>query len=155
VMVGFPGESEAEFGETRRMEEELPFTYLHVFTYSARPGTPAAKQAGQVPVGLARERNSLLREIAAAKKAAFLESQVGTNVEAITLRAGAENFTEGLTDNYLKIRIPGRVEANRWMGLRVQRVEGDVLIGQEVSWAGSKLLETSGLTGEVMASENR
>jgi len=155
VMVGFPGEREAEFAETRRMVEELPFTYLHVFTYSARPGTRAARQPGQVAVGLARERNSLLREIAAAKKAAFLESQVGTNVEAITLRAGAENFTEGLTDNYLKIRIPGRVEANRWMGLRVQRVEGDVLIGQEVSWAGSKLLETSGLTGEVMASENR
>ena len=42
VMTGFPGETEAEFEETRRLIEELPFTYLHVFTYSARPGTPAA-----------------------------------------------------------------------------------------------------------------
>ena len=49
VMVGFPGETEVEFDETRRMIEELPFTYLHVFTYSPRPGTPAAAQAGQVP----------------------------------------------------------------------------------------------------------
>ena len=54
VMVGFPGESEAEFDETRRMIEELPLTYLHVFTYSARPGTPAANHRGQVPVALAR-----------------------------------------------------------------------------------------------------
>ncbi len=52
VMVGFPGETEAEFAETRRMVEELPFTYLHVFTYSARPGTPAAEQPAQVPVSL-------------------------------------------------------------------------------------------------------
>src|SRR5208282_3452367 len=50
VMVGFPGETEAEFDETGRMIEELPFTYLHVFTYSARPGTPAAEQPAQVPV---------------------------------------------------------------------------------------------------------
>jgi len=136
MMVGFPGESEAEFAETRRMVEELPFTYLHVFTYSARPGTPAAKLAGQVPVALARERNGMLREIAAAKKAAFLRSLVGTNVDAITLRAGGEDFTEALTDNYLKIRVPGCREANRWIELRVQAVEGDALVGREVASAG-------------------
>src|SRR5208337_4507025 len=86
VMVGFPGETEAEFSETRRMIEELPFTYLHVFTYSPRPGTPAAEQDGQVPVALARERNRVLRELAYGKKAAFLRSQVGALVEAITLQ---------------------------------------------------------------------
>src|SRR5258708_25070950 len=62
VMVGFPGETEAEFDETRRLIEELPFTYLHVFTYSARPGTPAAERPGQVPVALARERNRVRSE---------------------------------------------------------------------------------------------
>jgi len=135
VMVGFPGETTAEFAETQRMVEELPFTYLHVFTYSARPGTPAAKQSGQVPVGLARERNGVLREVAAAKKAVFMRSLVGTSVDAITLRAGAEDFTEALTDNYLKARIPGHVEANQWITLSVQSVEGDALVGQGVGVA--------------------
>jgi threonylcarbamoyladenosine tRNA methylthiotransferase MtaB len=142
VMVGFPGESAAEFDETRRMIEELPFTYLHVFTYSARPGTPAADHRGQVPVALARERNGVLREIAAAKKAAFLRSQVGTVVEAITLqssssqfgtlRSGGTNFTEALTDNYLKAKIPAQVEANRWMKLDVETVEGEMLVARPV-----------------------
>jgi threonylcarbamoyladenosine tRNA methylthiotransferase MtaB len=130
VMVGFPGESEAEFGETRRMIEELPFTYLHVFTYSARPGTPAAKHKGQVPVAIARERNAVLREMAAAKKATFMRSLVGTTVEAITLQTGGADFTEALTENYLKVRIAGRVTANRWMELRVAGVEGEALIGE-------------------------
>ncbi len=107
-MVGFPGESAAEFDETRSMIEGLPFTYLHVFTYSARPGTPAAQQEGQVPVAVARERNSVLREIAAAKKQLFLRSLVGTEVEAITLQAGGADFTEALTENYLKVKIAGR-----------------------------------------------
>jgi len=75
VMVGFPGETEAEFAETRRMIEALPFTYLHVFTFSARPGTPAATMPNQVPVGVARDRNRILRELAAEKKRAFMRSR--------------------------------------------------------------------------------
>jgi threonylcarbamoyladenosine tRNA methylthiotransferase MtaB len=130
VMVGFPGEREAEFQETRAMVEELPFTYLHVFTYSARPGTPAAEHAGQVDVGMARKRNGILREIASAKKAAFLGTLVGTEVEAITLCSGGDDFTEALTDNYLKIRIPRRVESNRWVRLRVESAAGDQLLAQ-------------------------
>ena len=67
VMTGFPGETDAEFEATREMIEDLPFTYLHVFTYSARPGTPAAEMPNQVPVHVARERNRILRELAAEK----------------------------------------------------------------------------------------
>ena len=85
VMVGFPGETAAEFEETRRLIEQLPFTYLHVFTYSARPGTPAASMANQVPAHTARERNRILRDIAAEKKLAFMHSFIGKTVEAITL----------------------------------------------------------------------
>jgi len=132
VMVGFTGETEAEFGETRRMIEELPFTYLHVFTYSARPGTPAAEQPGQVPAAVARERNRVLREIASGKKAAFMRSLVGTVVEAITLQSGGAEFTEALTDNYLKMKIPGRHEANRWMNVRVGGVNGETLMAGRV-----------------------
>jgi threonylcarbamoyladenosine tRNA methylthiotransferase MtaB len=130
VMVGFPGETESEFAEARRMIEDLPFTYLHVFTYSARPGTPAAAHINQVPVATARERNQVLREIADAKKAAFMQAQVGKVVEAITLQSGDDESTEALTDNYLKMRIPGRLESNRWIEARVEQAGVDVLEGQ-------------------------
>ncbi len=130
VMVGFPGESPAEFSETQRMIEEMPFTYLHVFTYSARPGTPAAEQPAQVPVTVARARNSVLREIGSAKKRAFLCSLVGTEVEAITLQAGGADFTEALTENYQKVRVAGRFDANRWMRFWVERVDGGMLVAR-------------------------
>jgi threonylcarbamoyladenosine tRNA methylthiotransferase MtaB len=144
VMVGFPGETDHEFAETRRMVEELPFTYLHVFTYSARPGTPAASRNDHVPVGLARERNQVLREIAAAKKTAFMKAQVGKTVAAITLGTGDRKRADALTDNYLKMTVdysslsradlrPMNVEVasdlqpNRWIKAQVERVDGDVL----------------------------
>jgi len=133
VMVGFPGETEAEFDETRRMIEELPFTYLHVFTYSARPGTPAAEHPGQVPVAVARERNRVLRELASRKKAAFMQSLVGTVVKSITLQSGGADFTEALTDNYLKVRIPGHHEANRWVNMKVEGVNGEMLSAKPVA----------------------
>ncbi len=132
VMVGFPGETDAEFGETRRMIEELPFTYLHVFTYSARPGTPAAEQPGQVPVAVARERNRVLRELASRKKTAFMRSLVGTVVEAITLQSGGADFTEALTDNYLKLKISGHHDANRWIDVHVEGVSGEMLLANPV-----------------------
>ena len=136
VMVGFPGETDAEFESTRRMIEELPFTYLHVFTYSARPGTPAAAMTNQVPVHLARERNRILRELAAEKKLSFMQGFVGGEVDAITLNvvgndAGGE-FTESLTDNYLKLRLRGRHKANRWITVRTDDVVDGALVGWEV-----------------------
>jgi threonylcarbamoyladenosine tRNA methylthiotransferase MtaB len=142
VMVGFPGETDADFESTRRMIEDLPFTYLHVFTYSPRPGTPAAALPAQVPVEVARQRNRVLRELAAEKKLAFMRSFVGGTVEVITLnrsqvtgrRSQADNdppatFTESLTDNYLKLRLRGQHEANRWMTARVESVESGAMVG--------------------------
>jgi threonylcarbamoyladenosine tRNA methylthiotransferase MtaB len=133
VMVGFPGESDAEFDATRRMIEELPLTYLHVFTYSARPGTPAATMRNQVPVHEARERNRILRELAAEKKLGFMRGFLGQELDAITLNvvgsdAGGE-FTEALTDNYLKLRLRGRYGANRWLRARIEDVGEGALMG--------------------------
>ena len=124
VMVGFPGETDSEFEATRRLIEELPFTYLHVFTYSARPGTPAAAMRDQVPVHLARERNKILRDLAAHKKRAFMESFVGQKLQAITLNPAkaAGDFTEALTDNFQKLYLKGRHEPNRWSSVRITGV---------------------------------
>jgi threonylcarbamoyladenosine tRNA methylthiotransferase MtaB len=134
VMVGFPGETDAEFESTRKMVEELPFTYLHVFTYSARPGTPAAGMPKQLPVHIARERNRILRELAAEKKLAFMRTFVGTTLEAITLNVigGASDgeFTEALTDNYLKLRLRGRHHPNRWRTVSVTDLVSGSLSGE-------------------------
>jgi threonylcarbamoyladenosine tRNA methylthiotransferase MtaB len=129
VMVGFPGETAADFEETRRMVEELPFTYLHVFTYSARPGTPAAAMRDQVPVQVARQRNGILRELASEKKLTFMRSFAGQTVEAITLNVFDGEFTEALTDNYLKLRLRGRHESNRWITAEVGQVQDGALVG--------------------------
>jgi threonylcarbamoyladenosine tRNA methylthiotransferase MtaB len=129
VMVGFPGESNADFEQTRRMIDELPFTYLHVFTYSARPGTPAASMPNQLPVQTARERNRILRELAAAKKLAFQRSFLGRTVEAITLSVFDGRHTEALTDNYLKLRLAGHHPANQWLRAQVDEVRDGALVG--------------------------
>jgi len=140
VMVGFPGETDSEFNETVRMIEALPFTYLHVFTYSPRPGTPAAAIRDQVPVPIARERNRVLRDIATEKKLVFMQSFIRKTVEAITLHASRDvmssavddsppDYTESLTDNYLKLRLKGRHEANQWVTVKVESVENGALVG--------------------------
>ncbi len=133
VMVGFPGESEADFEQTRAMVEELPFTYLHVFTYSARPGTPAAGLPEQVPLPVAHERNRVLRELAAQKKLAFQHSFLSKELQAITLSRYDGERTEALTDNYLKLRLAGRHAPNQWLTARIESVGGGELLGSVVS----------------------
>jgi threonylcarbamoyladenosine tRNA methylthiotransferase MtaB len=144
VMVGFPGETDAEFNETVRMVQSLPFTYLHVFSYSPRPGTPAAAMRNQIPVQTVRERNRMLRDIATEKKLAFMQSFIGKTVDAITLHASASvlpsayeapsrvsqcGFTAALTDNYLKLRLDRRHDPNRWIKAQVGGIESGELIG--------------------------
>jgi threonylcarbamoyladenosine tRNA methylthiotransferase MtaB len=133
VMVGFPGETDVEFDETRRLVEDLPFTYLHVFTYSARPGTPASALGKQVPINVARERNRILRDLAAKKKLAFMNSFTGKALAAITLNvAGSDQegeYTEGLTDNYLSMRVRGNHLPNRWISARVERISDGTFLG--------------------------
>jgi threonylcarbamoyladenosine tRNA methylthiotransferase MtaB len=133
VMAGFPGETNAEFEATRRLIADLPFTYLHVFTYSPRPGTPAAAMPNQIPIQIARERNRILRDLAAEKKSAFMQSFIGRPVEAITLNPAPssrnEEFTEALSDNYQKLYLQGRHTPNRWLTAQVKKIEDGALVG--------------------------
>jgi threonylcarbamoyladenosine tRNA methylthiotransferase MtaB len=141
VMTGFPGETDDEFESTRRLIEDLPFTYLHVFTYSARPGTPAAVLPSQVPVHVARERNKILRDLAAAKKQTFMQSFVGKRLPAITLNTSPESsggeFTEGLTDNYQQVYLKGRHAPNCWITAHIEGVDGAFLASVAVSLESS------------------
>src|SRR5580692_3936486 len=98
VMTGFPGETDHEFEESRAFIENLPFTYLHVFTYSQRPGTPAA-ELPQVPAQVRKHRTHILRELAAKKHLEFRRSMIGRTISAVTLDRGA------LSENYLKMTL--------------------------------------------------
>ena len=130
VMVGFPGESEQEF-ETdphvhRRAAVHLP-PCLHLFVAS---GHAIGRNAGtRYLVQIARERNRILRELAAEKKHTFMQSFVGRELEAITLTHFDGEYTEALTDNYLKLMVRDKHEANRLMRVPVQSVETDALVG--------------------------
>jgi threonylcarbamoyladenosine tRNA methylthiotransferase MtaB len=128
VMVGFPGESDELFEESRSFIEHLPFTYLHVFTYSSRPGTPSAAMPDQVPVHVARERNRILRELIAKKNLAFRQSFIGRTLDAITLHGGGDGWTEALSDNYLKVRLAGRHEANKILKIDITATVEEYLL---------------------------
>lgn len=129
VMTGFPGETDAEFEESRRFIESLPFTYLHVFTYSERPGTPAAEWE-QVPVGVRRERTRALRELGARKNLEFRVSMIGRTLSAVTL-AGVTHKGVALGDgtalsgNYLKVALAKPREANRIEEIRIGGLTSD------------------------------
>ncbi|MGC2332144.1 MAG: tRNA (N(6)-L-threonylcarbamoyladenosine(37)-C(2))-methylthiotransferase MtaB [Candidatus Acidiferrales bacterium] len=120
VIVGFPGETDADFGATTQFIADLPFTYLHVFSFSERPGTAAANLADRVPPQIIRERARGLRTLAQEKIAAFRASQSGRTLRALTLARGGEDWTEALTGNYLKVRVPGRHPANEWHEVRIE-----------------------------------
>ena len=109
VMVGFPGETDEEFERSREFIAALPFTYLHVFTYSARPGTPAAGAEGQVPVEIRRERNRTLRDLAAAKNLVFRQGMVGKKLSVVTLNPPGA----ALSDNYLEVELVTPEGVNR------------------------------------------
>jgi threonylcarbamoyladenosine tRNA methylthiotransferase MtaB len=113
VMTGFPGETEAEFEETRAFIASLPFTYLHVFTYSERPGTPAAAAAPQVPMEVRRDRNRILRELAAEKNLEFRRRMLGRSLSVVTLSDGA------LSDNFLKVELASPRERNQMMDVKI------------------------------------
>jgi threonylcarbamoyladenosine tRNA methylthiotransferase MtaB len=132
VMVGFPGETVEDFEENRKFIASLPFTYLHVFTYSSRPGTPSAAMPGQVDTPTKRERNRVLRELAAEKKRGFMQSFVGRRLSAITLTAQDGGSTEALTDNYLKLLLRGRHGANQMVQAAIEGVAADALAGSVV-----------------------
>jgi threonylcarbamoyladenosine tRNA methylthiotransferase MtaB len=122
VMVGFPGESDAEFEESRAFIESLPFTYLHVFTYSERPGTLAAERADQVRMEVRRERNRVLWELAARKNREFRERMVGRSLSVVTLRRGA------LSDNFLRVELNQPGEANVLREVKIGAVTGAGLL---------------------------
>ncbi len=134
VMVGFPGETEADHAESLRFIESLPYSYLHIFPYSARPGTPAASHSNPVDGRRIRLRSREMQSLIAAKRQKFLQAQVGETLSVLALHETQEGMRSALSSNYLKVFLPGaEAPPNTLLNARVGRVFGDQVFGYQVS----------------------
>jgi len=138
VMVGFPGEDENAYMQTRQLLDELPVAYLHVFPYSERPGTAAANLTPKIPEKTKKERAAHLRELGAGKKEAFLRSFIGKTLPVLIEQTRDKNtgLAKGFSHNYLPVLldkyssslvntiVPARVE-----GYRNGKLTGRILHG--------------------------
>jgi threonylcarbamoyladenosine tRNA methylthiotransferase MtaB len=133
VLVGFPGETAADFEATRSLVAELPVTYLHVFPYSPRPGTPAAGLP-PLPGNVVQARARIMRELGQAQKEKFLEAQLGQVREVLVEGPAApEGWLQGLSGHYLRVTFPGPpAMQNCLVKVRLLARQGEVLVGEMV-----------------------
>lgn len=149
VIVGFPGEMAEEFEETIGFVRAVDLSYLHVFTYSERPGTKAASMPSSIDVHERRERNERLRILSEKKLRAFYESQIGKTTEvvlegrSINCEPQAPAITEGYSDNYVRVRFDDPI------GAEITRVEatlhdimGGTAIGQVLNVLSTRRAST-------------
>ena len=106
VIVGFPGESDQHFLDTYAFLVDLPVSYLHVFSYSERPNTPAAEMKNQVSKTIKNKRSKMLRALSAKKRHAFYESQLQKTKTILFEAENKEGYIQGFTENYVKVRMP-------------------------------------------------
>ena len=106
VIVGFPGETEEYFLETYRFLNQLPISYLHVFTYSERSNTEASDMEGSVPVSERKRRNKMLRILSGKKKREFYESQLGKKLPVLWEDEEKNGLMFGFTENYVRVQKP-------------------------------------------------
>ncbi len=129
VLVGFPGETEEEFEDTVELVRRLPLSYLHVFTFSPRPGTEAAEMPNQVPPEIRKKRNHVLRQISEEKWRAFVQSQIGQVLEVLVEKLEHQH-AEGVADNYVRVRFTPPAGHGEMVLVRVTDVaEGEILSG--------------------------
>jgi threonylcarbamoyladenosine tRNA methylthiotransferase MtaB len=132
IMVGFPGETEEAFNHTLGIARELPFSYLHVFTYSQRPGTAATKLPNQVPITVARHRAKILAELSRLKRLAFAERYIGSTVSVLFESGAMDGIRLGVTPNFLKVGVPSNIDlTNHLKEVRI--------IGASDRWALGRL----------------
>jgi threonylcarbamoyladenosine tRNA methylthiotransferase MtaB len=131
VMVGFPSESDTDFEETRQFLESLPLTYLHVFPYSPRPGTPAFQLKPKVTGPVQNHRGEILRELGYRKNLAFREKQIHQVLSVLTLgKVHNHSATEAISSNYIKVDLLGSISGpNQMMNVKITGLSKDGVNG--------------------------
>ncbi len=110
LMVGFPAESESAFQRTLDLCRQLPFSYFHVFTYSTRPGTAAAKMSQTIPIDLARRRAKMLADLSRVKRLAFAERWIGQSVPVLFESGETEGYRLGTTRHLLRVAVTSDID---------------------------------------------
>lgn len=129
VIVGFPGETDELFLETYQFLNELPISYLHVFTYSERDNTLAAEMDGVVPLKVRKKRSKMLRGLSVKKRRAFYESQLGKPKIVLFEGENKEGYIHGFTENYVKVKLPWNPYlVNTLQEVRLDRIDEDGLV---------------------------
>ncbi len=124
VIVGFPGEDEAAFEQSYQLIHDLPFTHLHVFSFSARPRTSAFNMTNQVEVTVIRDRSARMHRLGEMKKAEFYGSLVGTTQRVLFEERRDDGRWVGFTDNYVKVAVASTEDlANRLAEVEVSELE--------------------------------
>lgn len=130
IIVGFPGEGEAEFENTRRLLEELPLNYAHVFSYSKRPMTKASKMKETVHPETIKERSKILRELSAQKRQKFYNRYLGKTVRVLFETRNEEGIFTGLTSNYMRVgTITGQDLSRQIRDVKITEVLEDMALG--------------------------
>ena len=106
VIVGFPGETEEDFLESYRFINELDISYLHVFTYSERPNTPAIEMEGVIPIAERRRRNQMLNILSEKKRRYFYEQHIEEKRQVLFEESKTDGRMSGFTDNYIRVDLP-------------------------------------------------
>lgn len=126
VIVGFPGETEEKFLETYNFLNELPISYLHVFTYSERENTEAANMTGSIPIPERKRRNKMLRILSEKKKMAFYQTQIGRTLPVLWEHENKNGMMFGFTENYVRVQKPFDINSvNQIEFLKLQKLEED------------------------------
>jgi threonylcarbamoyladenosine tRNA methylthiotransferase MtaB len=131
VIAGFPGETEEEHRATMSFIERSPLTYLHVFSFSPRPGTMAATLQEPVSPRVIKRRSAALRDLGKRKKFEFQQQMISRTLSVITLERSGKGFIEGMSENFLEVKITSPLmEPNALVDVRIDRIDDGVLVGE-------------------------
>lgn len=132
IIVGFPGETEADFETTCKFAESCGFSKMHIFPFSARKGTPAEKFAGAVTEAVKKERADILGKIDETMHKTFLQAMVGQTAEVLFEQPAGEDYFEGLTGNYQRVFVKsgGRNMGGEILPVKITAFDGEKLLGE-------------------------
>ncbi len=131
IMVGFPTESEEDFAENVRFAQKIGFEKVHVFPYSPREGTKAAKMP-QIEKSVKENRSHIMIEKTEEIRKNFLESQIGKNVDVLFETRHSDSFVEGYTKNYTPVKVKGEFPCGEISKVKITAVDGDFCVGEKI-----------------------
>ena len=135
VIVGFPGETEEKFLETYHFLNRLPISYLHVFTYSERENTEAAKMDGIIPIPERKKRNKMLRILSEKKKMAFYKTQLGKTLPVLWEHENKNGMMFGFTENYVRVQKSfDQNSVNKIEVIQLQKIQDDGTVSVDLAF---------------------